>query len=175
MWTRGRVNSQTACPWSPPWVQRHEFISKMRINKDKHVNLDESLGIFKGIQREMSENLMSCIRLREWQKIERSKMIKMKDRMKKTIGLPCWLSGKELTCQCRRHRFDPWAGEIPHVFEQLTPCTPTTEPVRKSLGVQLLSPCAATSKGCAPRAHHLQQETPPQWEDLAPQLELSPH
>ena len=22
-------------------------------------------------------------------------------------GLPWWLSGKESTCQCRRHRFDP--------------------------------------------------------------------
>ena len=29
------------------------------------------------------------------------------------IGLPRWLSGKETTCQCRRHRFDPWVGKIP--------------------------------------------------------------
>ena len=31
-------------------------------------------------------------------------------------GLPWWFSGKESTCQCRRHkrhRFDPWIGEIP--------------------------------------------------------------
>ena len=31
-------------------------------------------------------------------------------------GLPRWLSGKEPTCQCRRHRrpeFDPWVGKIP--------------------------------------------------------------
>ena len=28
-------------------------------------------------------------------------------------GLPWWLSGKESTCQCRRHRFDPWVGKIP--------------------------------------------------------------
>ena len=31
-------------------------------------------------------------------------------------GLPTWLSGKELACQCRRHwrvRFDPWVGKIP--------------------------------------------------------------
>ena len=27
-------------------------------------------------------------------------------------GLPCWLSGKELTCQCRKCRFDPWVGKI---------------------------------------------------------------
>ena len=30
--------------------------------------------------------------------------------------LPLWLSGKESTCQCRRHRisgFNPWVGKIP--------------------------------------------------------------
>jgi len=29
-------------------------------------------------------------------------------------GLPCWLHRKESTCQCKRHRFDPWSGKIPH-------------------------------------------------------------
>ena len=24
-----------------------------------------------------------------------------------------WLGSKESTCQCRRHRFDPWVGKIP--------------------------------------------------------------
>ena len=31
-------------------------------------------------------------------------------------GLPRWLSGKEPTCQCRRHQgrgFHPWVGKIP--------------------------------------------------------------
>ena len=28
-------------------------------------------------------------------------------------GLPWWLSGKESTCQCRRHGLDPWVGRIP--------------------------------------------------------------
>ena len=28
-------------------------------------------------------------------------------------GLSWWLSHKESTCQCRRHRFDPWVGKIP--------------------------------------------------------------
>ena len=35
---------------------------------------------------------------------------------KNESGLPQWLSGKEPTCQCRRHkrqRFDPWVGKIP--------------------------------------------------------------
>ena len=26
---------------------------------------------------------------------------------------PRWCSGKESTCQCRRHIFDPWVEEIP--------------------------------------------------------------
>ena len=30
-----------------------------------------------------------------------------------TSGLPWWLSGKESTCQCRRHGFDPWIEKIP--------------------------------------------------------------
>ena len=29
------------------------------------------------------------------------------------IGLPNWLSGKESTCQCRRHGFDSWVRKIP--------------------------------------------------------------
>ena len=28
-------------------------------------------------------------------------------------GFPWWLSGKESICQCRKLRFDPWAGKIP--------------------------------------------------------------
>ena len=28
-------------------------------------------------------------------------------------GLPWWLSGKELTCQCRRYRFSSWVRTIP--------------------------------------------------------------
>ena len=29
-------------------------------------------------------------------------------------GLPCFLGGKESSCECRRHRFDPLTGKIPH-------------------------------------------------------------
>ena len=28
------------------------------------------------------------------------------------LGLPRWLTGKEFTCQCRRHTFNPWVGKI---------------------------------------------------------------
>ena len=27
-------------------------------------------------------------------------------------GLPWWLSGKESTCQCNRHKFNPWLGPL---------------------------------------------------------------
>ena len=42
-------------------------------------------------------------------------------------GLPWWLSGKESSCQCRRHRFDPWLGRIPCAVEQLSLWATTTE------------------------------------------------
>ena len=44
-------------------------------------------------------------------------------------GLPWWLSGKESTCQCRRHGFNPWSRKIPRAMEQLSPCVTTIEPV----------------------------------------------
>ena len=28
-------------------------------------------------------------------------------------GFPWWLSGKESSCQCKRHEFDPWVRKIP--------------------------------------------------------------
>ena len=47
---------------------------------------------------------------------------------------------KEFTCQCRRRRFDPWSGKIPHVLEQLNLCTATAEPVLQSLGTATVEP-----------------------------------
>ena len=44
-------------------------------------------------------------------------------------GLPWRLSGKELTCQCRRHGLDPWSGRIPYAAEPLSPCATTIEPL----------------------------------------------
>ena len=54
-------------------------------------------------------------------------------------GLPWWLSGKEPTCQCRRHRFNPWSGKTLHAKGQLRLCATTIEPVFQSAG-------AATTK-----------------------------
>ena len=55
-------------------------------------------------------------------------------------GLPWWLSGKESTCQCRRHGFNPWSGKIPHATEQLSPL------------VQLLSLCSRVRLAAAAAA-----------------------
>ena len=44
-------------------------------------------------------------------------------------GLHCCLSGKESTCQCRRHTFSPSSGKIPHAAEQRNPSTTTIERV----------------------------------------------
>ena len=66
-----------------------------------------------------------------------------------------WLSGWRSTCQCRRHRFNPWSRKNPHASEQLHPRTTTCEPVLKACELQPLSLCATT-----PEAE--QQEKPPQ-------------
>ena len=54
------------------------------------------------------------------------------------IGLCRWLSGKEYTCQCRKHRFDPWAGNSPSRREwQLSPVfLPGKSMDRGSMGSQ---------------------------------------
>ena len=66
------------------------------------------------------------------------------------LGLPCWLSGKESTCQCRRHRFNPWSRKIPHAAEQLSPCTTTTEPGCRTWELQPLSPRVTTTESRVP-------------------------
>ena len=52
---------------------------------------------------------------------------------KHLLGLPWRLSGKEPTCQCRRHGFDAWSGKIPQAKEELS-LGATAEPVLSSLG-----------------------------------------
>ena len=43
-------------------------------------------------------------------------------------GLPRQSRGKESTCQCRRHGFDPWFRKISHVTRRLSPWASATEP-----------------------------------------------
>ena len=64
------------------------------------------------------------------------------------------------------HWFNPWSGKIPHAAEQLSPCTPTIEPVLWSLGATTSkpthlywssyaqSPCSATREATETRSHH---------------------
>ena len=69
-------------------------------------------------------------------------------------SLPRWLSGKESACQCRRHRFDPWSGTIPHAMEHLSPCTPTIESASRVSEPLLSLPAAATEALlCSKRSH----------------------
>ena len=60
-------------------------------------------------------------------------------------GVSQCFSGIELTCHCKRHKFDPWSRKIPHVQKQLSPNTTTIEPVLQSPEPQLLSPGTATT------------------------------
>ena len=50
------------------------------------------------------------------------------------VCLPRWFNGKESACQCRRHRFHPWSGKIPHAVEQLNWCTMTVDCLACALG-----------------------------------------
>ena len=79
-----------------------------------------------------------------------------------SLGLPWWLSGKESTCQLRRHGFHPWFRKIPQAMEQLSTCATTIEPA-------LYSPGATTTRAPAP-----QQEQPPRWKAWASQPDSSP-
>ena len=71
-------------------------------------------------------------------------------------GLPWWLSGKEFTCQCRRHRFNPWSRKISHTMEQ------------PSLWATITEPMCHNYWNPHPRAHALQQEKLLQWEACTP-------
>ena len=63
------------------------------------------------------------------------------------MGLPWWLSGKESTCQCRRHGFCPWSGKIPHAAEQLSPWAATIEPELRSPGTAATEPAGHSGRG----------------------------
>ena len=67
------------------------------------------------------------------------------------VWLPWWLSGKESTCQCRRHGFDPWSGKIPYAAEQQSPCTVTVKPVPMSPGTTTREATTMRSLGTAIR------------------------
>ena len=55
-------------------------------------------------------------------------------------GLPWWLSGKESTCQHRRHGFNFWSREIPHAFEELNSCAEMRGGEKKKKRIRLEKP-----------------------------------
>ena len=48
------------------------------------------------------------------------------------MGLFWWYRGQESTCQCRRHRCNPWLGTSPHDLEQRGPRATTAQPLLPS-------------------------------------------
>ena len=71
------------------------------------------------------------------------------------LGLPWWHSGWESACQCKRHGFEPWSGNIPHAAAQLGPWATTTEPAR-------LEPVLRNKRGRnSERPAHRNEEWPP--------------
>ena len=79
-------------------------------------------------------------------------------------GLPWWLSGKESSCQCRRHRCSPWPGKTPHATGQLSPWATTTELVLSSPGATTSDAHSPSSNEKSHRnekpAHHNQRAAP---------------
>ena len=106
-WTRaGSPESRTK---PGPWSLHNKCLLKEVSN----------LYVYQDLKKKKKEKLQGAFRLR-----------------KITLGLPWWYSGLEPASQCRRHRFDPWSGKIPHVSEQLSPV------------LRLPSPRAATPEAC---------------------------
>ena len=72
-----------------------------------------------------------------------------------------WLSGKESTCQCRGHGFDPWSRKTPHAMEQLSPITTTFEPVPQSSGAATPEPTCCKYWSLHALEHVLHQREAP--------------
>ena len=93
-------------------------------------------------------------------------------------GLPQQSRGKESTCQCRGHGFDPWFRKISHVTRRLSPWASATEPAHCNSSsphapeatlcpLQLLEPTCSGG--------HALQEKPVQWEAYTLELESGPN
>ena len=84
-------------------------------------------------------------------------------------GFPGASSGKESTCQCQGHGFNPWSGMMPHAREQVSLGTTTTEPALQSLGTTTAeahtpkSLCSATREATAMRSPCTETREQPQF------------
>ena len=87
--------------------------------------------------------LLQCWHKKLWRHASQRNNHNWQDFKNHCLGLPWWFSGKESTCQCRRHGFDPWSGMIPCAMGQPSPCIVTIELV-------LSSPVAAATEPMCP-------------------------
>ena len=71
------------------------------------------------------------------------------------IGLPCWLSGKESACQCRRWGFDPQVGKIPWRRGWSTPVVSDPQRPHGLQPSRLLHPWDFPDKSTGVGCHHL--------------------
>ena len=85
-----------------------------------------------------------------------------------------WIS---LVAQWLRIRLPMQGARVRALVREDPTCRGATKPVRRNYWArepQLLSPRAATTEPCVPRARAPQQEKPPQWEARAPQRRVAP-
>ena len=75
-------------------------------------------------------------------------------------GLPRWLSGKELACQCRRRGFDPWSGKILCAMGKLRLCAKNYSLCTRAQLCKYWAHVLQLLKSAHPRACALQQEKP---------------
>ena len=94
------------------------------------------VGVAGRLERDRACVYLCLIHADVWQKpIQHCKAISLQLRGRGYMGPPCWLSGKESACQCRRHGFNPWVQKIPWRRKwQLTPVfLPGKSPRQRSL------------------------------------------
>ena len=100
-------------------------------DKDKYCKIPLTCGILK-IQTETklidTGNRLMVTEVGKWEVGEGVNRYKFPV-IKRHGRLPWWSSGKESTCQCRRHGFDPWSRKVSYAAEQPSPSTTTIEPV----------------------------------------------
>ena len=101
----------------------------------------------------MSHGMQTASRCQKRQRKDLPCFVAIKIYSKAIRGLPRWHSGKESTCQCRRHRrygFDQWVGEIP--WKKKQQLTPVFLP-EKSHGQRSLA--GYSPQGCKGVGHNL--------------------
>ena len=108
----------------------------------------------------MSHGMQTSSRCQKRQRKDLPCFVAIKIYSKAIRGLPRWQSGKESTCQCRRHRrygFDQWVGEIPwKKKQQLTPVfLPEKSHGQRSLAGYSPQGCKGVGHNLATKQQHI--------------------